>query len=184
MIEVEVKVRASESLEHIFSKVKKRAEFVNVLQQRDIYFEHPCRNFSVTDEALRLRLCEGGDAVLTYKGPRLSELSKTRREVEVGVKGFSELLKILQHLGFRPLAEVKKRRHVFKLGDVKLFVDDVEGLGVFVEFEANVQDGEPFDQAERRLLALARELAPSSQPEGRSYLELLLNRGGAKSAKG
>jgi adenylate cyclase, class 2 len=51
-------------------------------EQVDRYFNHPCRDFAVTDEALRLRRTDAALAI-TWKGPRLDATAKTRREIEL-----------------------------------------------------------------------------------------------------
>lgn len=50
--------------------------------QVDRYFNHPSRDFAVTDEALRLRRTDDTLAI-TWKGPRLDATAKTRRELEL-----------------------------------------------------------------------------------------------------
>ncbi|MFN5909679.1 MAG: class IV adenylate cyclase, partial [Planctomyces sp.] len=54
----------------------------NSVLEQDEYFNHPARDFRQTDEALRIRRI-GGELILTWKGPRLDALSKSRRELEV-----------------------------------------------------------------------------------------------------
>ena len=58
------------------------ASWHGVSEQVDRYFNHPSRDFTVTDEALRLRSTPAGVAV-TWKGPRLDTTAKTRREIEL-----------------------------------------------------------------------------------------------------
>lgn len=58
------------------------ASWHGVSEQVDRYFNHPSRDFAVTDEALRLRSTPAGVAV-TWKGPRLDTTAKTRREIEL-----------------------------------------------------------------------------------------------------
>ena len=52
------------------------------VEQVDRYFNHPCRDFAATDEALRLRRTDQALAI-TWKGPRLDATAKTRRELEL-----------------------------------------------------------------------------------------------------
>src|SRR5687768_1938645 len=83
------------------------------LEQADLYFAHPARNFAQTDEALRLRRCvtegsvaEGSrdEACITYKGPKLDPTTKTRREIELpitGKDGYERYRELLEVLGFQ-----------------------------------------------------------------------------------
>ena len=42
------------------------------VEQHDTYFAHPARDFSKTDEALRLRRV-GSERYITYKGPKIEQ---------------------------------------------------------------------------------------------------------------
>src|SRR5262245_19436602 len=89
------------------------AEFKAPIEQIDNYLNHPARDFAQTDEALRLRHV-GDENALTYKGPKLGTVAKTRREIEVPLAGGSLLrdqyLALFQTLGFRSVAAVHKLR--------------------------------------------------------------------------
>lgn len=135
----------------------------------DRYFAHPCRDFGTTDEALRVRR-SGGAPILTYKGPKLGGMSKTRIEEEVTMQDGDALEKILEHLGFRLFGEVRKERQIYRLGETELCFDRIDQLGDFVELE---RKGTDRVTVERELFALAAELG-LSRFETRSYLELLM----------
>lgn len=165
------------------------AAFTAVREQADLYFAHPSRDFAVTDEALRLR--RDGDCVaITWKGPRIDAATKTRREIELPVApatgGAAETLvrwgELLAALGFRPVREVRKQRtavHLEWQGTVvEVAIDEVAGLGTFVELEQLATPAE-VPAARDRLTALAREL-DCGPAERRSYLELLLDASAAR----
>src|SRR5713226_794198 len=86
------------------------------LQEADHYFNAPDRDFARTDEALRLRRI-GPANYVTYKGPKLDAQTKTRTEVEVpladGNAAAEDFLRLLTHLGYRPVAVVRKSRRRF-----------------------------------------------------------------------
>lgn len=103
--------------------------------EEDIYFQHPCRDFARTDEALRLRVI-GERVELTYKGPKtIFGGSKTRAEYTVLLSDLRQAKLILESLGFKPVASVRKRRIYYSYGEVSISVDRVEGLGCFIEVE-------------------------------------------------
>lgn len=153
--------------------------------QVDRYYAHPARDFARTDEALRLR-SDGDRVVITWKGPRIDAATKTRREIELPLgpvgEGPSATIErwdaLLHALGFRAVRDVRKRRRSFHLpwqgAPVEVAIDEVDGLGMFVELEQQAPaDG--VDAARQRLQSLARELR-CGPAERRSYLELLLAR--------
>jgi adenylate cyclase class 2 len=144
------------------------AEPAGVFRENDTYFNHPHRDFRKSDEALRLRLCQNC-SILTYKGPRLSGRAKTRVEYEVPVGDMETMRKVLTSLGFIESGRVFKEREKYRLRDIEIAIDSVEGLGDFVELEKRGIDRE---KAEEELFALAIELG-LERFETKSYLELL-----------
>jgi adenylate cyclase, class 2 len=147
----------------------------------DRYFNAPDRDFAHTDEAFRLRRI-GSANYMTYKGPKRDAHTKTRTEIEVPLadgdqvaEGFARLVICL---GYRPVAEVRKRRHVFHLRrggfDLELCLDEVAEVGSFVELEILAEE-EALEKARGVVMQTAAELGLSGS-ERRSYLELLLAR--------
>ncbi|MDX1963209.1 MAG: class IV adenylate cyclase [Pirellulales bacterium] len=155
------------------------AEWGHSLEQVDRYFNHPARDFAVTDEALRLRSVDTENWV-TYKGPKLDATTKTRREIELplapGVHLPDRYHELLEALGFCPVLEVRKRRTpgelLFQDKKITLAWDEVVGLGNFLEIELMATDGE-LSTAKAILGELAQTLE-LVHSERRSYLELLL----------
>jgi adenylate cyclase class 2 len=151
--------------------------------QSDTYFAHPCRSFVETDEAFRIRSVESTNS-LTYKGPRLDRHTKSRREIivefESGAEARERMFEVLRALGFVEVATVRKCRAAFALHweshAVELCVDDVSGLGLFVELESLATSAD-WQWVRESLLRLAHHLQ-LDRPERRSYLELLLPEGG------
>lgn len=141
------------------------------LREADRYYNHPSRDFGVTDEALRLRVVDDGAGPrsrVTYKGPKVSERSKTRLEEELGVDDGTALARVLECLGFREYGTVVKEREIWEFDGTTVCLDHVPGLGDFVELE---RQSDEWQAAEGELLALARELG-LTRMEKRSYLEL------------
>ena len=166
MLEVEVKGRVKDQ-----QQLKRIHDFVSgweplpVEDHEDIYFSHPDRDFARTDEALRLRQL-GDDYRLTYKGPKLDSRTKTREEIDLPVP--AGIREILERLGFREVSRVRKRRTPYRKDNLILCIDQVEGLGWFVEME--LQGGEAREAPD--LLKMLASLGMES--ETRSYLELAM----------
>jgi adenylate cyclase class 2 len=178
-IEVEHKYRVADA-EALNAKLAALNASVDQPQlQVDAYFAHPARDFAQTDEALRIRRV-GQQNYVTYKGPKLDAATKTRREIELplppGDFGAAAFAELLTSLGFRPVREVRKLRRRVEIAweghHVDAAMDEVEGLGSFIELELAVDESD-VPAAKACLASLAQRLE-LRDGERRSYLELLL----------
>ncbi|AKG92173.1 adenylyl cyclase CyaB, putative [Geoglobus ahangari] len=170
-MEVEVKF-AVENPDEIERIVEEMAEFVIDKEEYDLYFNHPCRDFAETDEALRVRRDVEG-VTLTYKGRKVDPETKTREEIKVRLDDFDRMVAILGKLGFRVAGEVRKRRKIYRDGSIVICIDRLEGIGSFVELEIESDDVEG---AKERLFEYAEKLGLSREKSIRtSYLEMVLN---------
>lgn len=171
MLEIEAKA-AIENKEEIKQRILEAGgKYIRVETQSDIYFAHPSRDFMKTDEALRIREA-GNEYTLTYKGPKLDKLTKTREEIEIKLDDPVPMAAVLKMLGFMEVAPVVKTRSHYTLGDYQVALDEVEGLGHFIEIEKHADSYKP-----EELVELLKSLGvEESKIERRSYLELLLER--------
>jgi adenylate cyclase, class 2 len=149
--------------------------------EADLYFAHPAKDFAKTDEALRLRR-KGEKNFITYKGPKIDPTTKTRREIELplppGEETVGKWRELLEAVGFRPVAEVRKSRKKAKIiwqgRGVECSLDTVEGLGTYFELEV-IAEQSGLDAARSVIASLAEKLGLTGS-ERRSYLELLLRK--------
>lgn len=172
MIEIESKYRSpgNDKIEKALVKMgaKKTAEET----MEDVYFAHPGRDFGKTDEALRVRKRSDG-AEMSYKGPRMSiERAKAREEINLKIDNALTAQRIVERLGFKEVCVVKKSRKSYILDKVRVDVDEVEGLGEFVELEILTESPE----MSQELLELARNELALEKLEPRTYLELILDK--------
>lgn len=177
-LEVEIKFKLTDpnAVEAQLSRLNAIAE--PPVEQSDRYYNHPARDFRLTDEAFRIRSV-GSANCITYKGPKLDALTKTRREIEIpmadGPLAAQQMADLLIALGFQFAREVRKLRTPFRLmwqqTQYELALDRVDPLGSFLEIEL-IADESTRDAATNAILKLAAELGLSN-PERRSYLELL-----------
>lgn len=170
MLEIEAKARINRK------KIKSRlvelgVKFLKREKQEDIYFNHPTRDFAKSDEALRIRRA-GREFYLTYKGPKLDKLTKTREEHEVKISSFEEAKEILKKLKFGEVATIRKKREYYALENFVIALDEVEGLGSFIEVEKKAERYTP----EEIITFLKKLGVKEGSLERRSYLELMLAR--------
>lgn len=147
--------------------------------EEDTYYKHPSRDFVANDEWFRIRkeyrICDVVVPVynLVYKGPLLSGSTKSRQEIDIPTE--SEMINILKVLGFEPLITVKKTRRSYHCPEypyMTITLDDVEGLGKFVEIEA-LMDRDQEEVGARHVHNMANRLGLEI-PELRGYAKLLL----------
>lgn len=177
--EVELKFPIADADEMTLQLLARGAQRGGVVKQSDLYFQHPCRDFRQTHEALRLRKTDDGLRI-TYKGPIIDARTKMRRELELPVgrdtSEFDQFRELLTVLGFEPVRGVEKTRAVYDLmwegRPLELAVDAVEGLGTFLEIESMAHDSDR-DAARDAILRLAENLGLKN-PERHSYLQLLI----------
>lgn len=167
MIEVEVKARAPKDIAEKIAALG--ASVLAVENHQDLYFNSPLRDFKESDEALRIRIKEEG-ARLTYKGPKLDKTTKSRLERTVKIDDPHQMELILSAIGFVLSAQVRKRRSKYSYEGVVLAIDEVEGLGSFVEVEAEgVGD---YEEQRLKVLSILSQLGLHESIQS-SYLELL-----------
>lgn len=174
MLEVEIKTRVED-----IGKVRERLLLLHAspavrIHEHDIYYNAPDRDFGITDEALRLRFTEEG-CLLTYKGPKMREFKlKAREELNTIVESGNVMGSILERLGFVAVAEVEKWREYYEYRGALVSLDEVKGLGTYVEIEA--PSGATGQNPQEFVMEVAKEIGVEGEPILASYLELLLSR--------
>ncbi|NJE31154.1 class IV adenylate cyclase [Thermococcus sp. 18S1] len=142
------------------------ADFVREELQEDLYFSlHP-------HELLRVRRISNlGRSFLTYK--RIADPGRNEEfdEIEVEVSDFDGIVEILKRLGFREDIWIRKRRLVYQLDGVTFELNEVEGLGAFLDIEV-ISDN--VEEAKRRIWEIAGRLGLTEEDvEPRLYQELI-----------
>jgi len=167
-VNIEIKARVRD-----FSGLKRRAEALTdspleVIPQEDTFFIVP-------KGRLKLRLLAPDRAQLVYyerpdqDGPKRSDYFIFNTDDPENLKTALKLA-----LGIRGV--VKKTRYLYRVGQTRVHLDDVEGLGQFMELEVVLRDG----QSDREGQAIADDLmnklgiASSDLIEG-AYMDLLEN---------
>jgi len=186
--EVEVKVPLETSEDIRVSLLEIGGRLLHTETQSDTYYNHPCKSFEDTDEALRLRsrqmhpnthrvIIDGEKPSfeLTYKGPRIDPKSKTRLELSLVLEDPTSADSILQQLDFKKVAEVVKIRTFYDVEGTTVSIDDVQDVGLFLELERVVYDENKIDETRESIFNILRKLGLDPSTATRtSYLELYL----------
>jgi adenylate cyclase class 2 len=164
-MEIEIKFRVD------WNEIRRRIEslgasFVREELQEDIYFSIPLPHL------LRVRRISNlGKAFLTYKFIEDPGRNEEFDELEVEVSDFDTTVEILRRVGYHKEVVVRKHRLVYKLDDVTFELNDVEGLGDFLDIE--VISGN-VTYAKRRIWEVAEKLGLGRKDvEPRLYRELI-----------
>lgn len=157
------------------------AIFIGFKEELDYYIDtRPCLDLVSADSALRLRISKDlqlGEVFseLTFKGPREPhDFAKVRMEVSVEVKDPLKILDIFKMLNFKVLAVISKRRRIYQYNVYRVHLDDVKGLGKFVEIEYICSDSKQL--IENDLLKIVDALGLPRKFIKKSYLELILSK--------
>ena len=163
---IEVKARARH-----FAEIKARAEKlsdtpVEVIPQEDIFFNTP-------QGRLKLRVFLGEKGQLIYytrpdqEGPKRSDYHISYTSDPANLKRVLELA-----CGIRGV--VRKTRYLYLVGQTRVHLDDVEGLGQFMELEVVMREGQSDAEGQAIAEGLLERLGveKSDLLEG-AYMDLL-----------
>ncbi|MFX1253753.1 MAG: class IV adenylate cyclase [Promethearchaeota archaeon] len=158
--------------------------FLSEEEELDYYFQHPCQDFSQTDEALRIRIKRERSSPiasyeLTYKGAKIDSITKTRSEISVEINSYDKMNALLSALGFTLAGKVFKNRKTWKIDteEITISLDEVKSLGTYLELEIIDVESNYEKSKDKLFFWLQKLLKRENLPpiERRSYLELLLN---------
>lgn len=127
--------------------------------------------------------CDNGRLKLRVFPDGAGELIFYRRADAAGPKesfyvlapvGDGDALRLALTLAYGQAGRVRKRRRLYLAGRTRVHLDEVEGLGAFLELEVVLRDGEATAEgdAEARALMAALGVAPAQLVEG-AYVDLL-----------
>ncbi|AEB94117.1 MAG: class IV adenylate cyclase [Metallosphaera sp.] len=173
VIEREIKIKLDIDPSQLVRNLEKEGfEYLGEEEQEDVYLNGTVKDFRDTDEALRIRVVN--DKVeLTYKSPKMGKDSKSREEITVNLDNKESMIKILEKLGYKSSYVLRKRRISFRKGNFTVCVDNVEGLGNFIEIEG-------IDVKESDLVSFFQDFKGkfhlNGEPITKSYLELMVNK--------
>ncbi|MBA4265008.1 MAG: adenylate cyclase [Comamonadaceae bacterium] len=128
--------------------------------------------------------CERGRLKLRSFSHEVGELIFYRRDDKAGPKTSfylrspttsPDVLRQSLALAYGEIGRVRKRRTLYLLGRTRVHLDQVEGLGSFLELEVVLADGEPERQGEAEAIHLMQCLGiGQEQLVERAYLDLLV----------
>lgn len=174
MIEVEIKFRLENfDKADMIKRIDRLSIDHNSIRQIDkVYLlkSDSFKDFKSGDPVARIRLVDN-KATLTYK--RAVDDHGDTIEHEIVFSPIVEGENILREVGYKMVTEVSKTRNIWKLDDITINLDEVDGLGAFLEVEI-MCNNEQIESSRERILTLARELGlAESDIELKKYDQLV-----------
>lgn len=164
-LNLELKIRL-ENPSSVKEKIKLiNAEYKGELNQADVYYGYK-------KGLLKLRIENGSQTLIKYNrnetaGSRWSDYQLISLENNDAREYLNDILETE--------TVVEKKRHLYMYDNTRIHLDDVKGLGSFLELETLVIDGK--DNAERRFSHIILALELNTEHEIRkSYRDLMLEK--------
>jgi len=156
---IEIKARARD-----FKEIQRRAEKlsdapVTVIPQEDTFFK-------VEHGRLKLRVLSSAPAQFIYY-ERPNQGGPKRSDYHIAETSDPENLKRVLELAYGVRGVVRKTRYLYTVGQTRVHLDDVDGLGQFIELEVVLRP----NQADADGQAVAEELMRKLGVEPRDLLE-------------
>jgi predicted adenylyl cyclase CyaB len=142
------------------------ARNVGLLQQEDVFFHVPRGR-------LKLRLQPQRPAqLIAYERADAAQLRASDYRIVECDDGEGLLQLLTETLG--EMGRVRKRRQLWMLDNVRLHLDDVEGLGTFLEIEAVLDESHAEEACHVAARAILGKLGLEQVPaESAAYIDLL-----------
>lgn len=180
MIEVEVKIAIRDRKIAEERLLQNGFSYQTKVTEDDIYYTSKHYDMQEHDKALRIRTTENLDtgkrkAQLNCKGPKLDQISMTRKEIELEISEPDKMKEILIELEFYPAAaRVKKTRTYYRKNEMTATVDQVENLGDFLELEILAEKESDREKSLGKIRAVLEKLGCKNEKTLQtSYLSML-----------
>ena len=158
-MEIEVKYRVFDDPDLLEQALRRRGcELSEPTRQDDQAYAEAQWDYSKSkvDVAFARLRTQQGKHLFTVKRPTLNEMACIEFETEVADR--DQMHEAILQMGFYPTVRIVKSRRVGRIGEVSICVDDVDGLGVFLEFEMLVDSDRHAEAVQSTLDALAQSL--------------------------
>lgn len=187
-MEIEIKARVDDApaLKHKFEDIG--VAFSEPYTQDDtVYVEKmgALDVFLANKVFVRIRIQDGSKVTLTAKKSKslAGDESLIKREHETEVDSAEEMREILQMMGYIEAVRVKKTRQKGKYKEYEICLDEIEGLGSFVELERIASEGEA-SQIQKEMIDFLLSLGiPADNKVSKGYDILMLELTGSFAGK-
>jgi adenylate cyclase class 2 len=179
MHEVEVKSALKDKQAFIAALSERGSELgPEIVQDDTVYVKNTgsLATYLNNSDFLRLRVENTGRTLFTFKRHTgtSKDLTSAPLELELEVSSREEMEKILILLGYKAMVRVKKVRRKTQFEKWEICVDEVEGLGSFVELEELSEVTENTQEIRNRMQAFLAELGVGGEEQLNNRYDVLL----------
>lgn len=174
MIEMELKATLTNRSEVIKNLEQHGCKWIETVLQEDTIYIKSDIDQNIHEPIFRIRKCED-KTILTLKV--LENDIHTAKELELNISNEKIMDQILKTIGFYPHARVMKKRSTTTLRGFNICIDEVKGLGNFIEVEtiSNLSDNKK--NTYKEMLNVLLELGVEKQNLlQEKYYEMLLKK--------
>jgi adenylate cyclase class 2 len=142
-VEIEAKLKVEQLAPYNELLLQLGAQLQGSYEQFDTFYEQPEKKLLQAGSGLRLRREQGKNNcknILCFKGPTQKSNYKRREEIQIEVNDANQVAILLDRLGYKPVLTVEKNRTVWNFNKCLVCLDEVNGLGSFVEIEGQTED--------------------------------------------
>jgi len=177
-MEIEVKARLTDE-KSILSELKKLGcSFSEPVTQIDTVYAQKTGtvdDFLSSGAYFRIRVQNGSKVMLTAKKPKAKtgHESLVKREHEVVVDSAEEALGILELMGLKEAVRLEKSRRTASYKDYEICIDEIRGLGAFIELEKIGKESEAV-KTQEEMLRFLRDIGVSEEAIVKKGYDILM----------
>ena len=138
--------------------IEKGFKLAHEVEETDTYFTDKDKEFVRTRTCLRIRRIDSNYIELTYKAKSSQDTERYgKKEVNIQIKptDYEDLVTVLSGLGYIKYVEFTKYRKVYSKKDnnveYNIMLDNIKGIGDFVEFEIITHEDVSNSEREKKL---------------------------------
>ena len=138
--------------------IEKGFKLAHEVEETDTYFTDKDKEFVRTRTCLRIRRIDSNYMELTYKAKSSQDTERYgKKEVNIQIKptDYEDLVTVLSGLGYIKYVEFTKYRKVYSKKDnnveYNIMLDNIKGIGDFVEFEIITREDVSNSEREKKL---------------------------------
>lgn len=173
MREVEVKYQVQDTEALLLALKERNIELSAPLYQDDQAYAPECWSYADSKLGVSFVRLRTVDEQHTFTLKRPTENAQSCEEYESAVADRAQMHRAILAMGFRPTVRIAKIRRTADLPDLSLCVDEVTGLGTFLELERIVADDVRGEAVQAELAAFVTSLGIEAKRTHETYDSLV-----------